>query len=104
MADLIIRGRVEPDGRLVLEQEKVDLPPGSVEIHIHPKPKTYSVTIEEAKRLLAQERQFTDEEWAEISKLHQSHLAVAEDLGLPEDYADEIDHYLYGTPKRSQNG
>ncbi len=26
--------------------------------------------------------------------------ALAQDLDLPPDYAEQIDHYLYGTPKR----
>jgi hypothetical protein len=36
----------------------------------------------------------------EVPTLLERIAAMAQDLNLPPDYAEQVDHYLYGTPKR----
>jgi hypothetical protein len=104
MATLTLKGRVEADGRLVID-EKVDLPPGEITLMVQPRVQIQSISLEEAKRELANPRELTGEEWAETARIYDEMARLADlagDLGLPADYGDELDHYLYGTLKRSE--
>lgn len=100
-----ITGIVQPDGR-ILSNEAVDLPAGS-EVRLEVMEESWiprGVTLAEAKRLLAEadDRPMTPEEEAAYHRAFDELRKLArEDTGLPPDYADEIDHYLYGTPKRT---
>jgi hypothetical protein len=100
MADLLLSAVVQADGQLVIDG-KVDFPPGTrVQVMLWREP--VSVTLEEAKRRLATIRELTPEEEAEFHRLYaQLDAAAVDNLGFPEDYIDELDHYLYGAPKRS---
>lgn len=91
-------GVVQADGRIKVDNH---LQPGQVvkvllvldEENIE----TNSIRLEEA-RLAAEP---TEEQWAEHDRLMKNLAEIGgKDLGLPKDYSDEIDHYLYGTPKR----
>lgn len=76
MVDMVITGIVREDG-IIESREKIDLPPGQkVTLLVHPETETY----DRLTKLLI-----------EIG---------GSDTGLPKDYANEIDHYWYGTPKR----
>lgn len=94
MDEFIIQGKVEADGTLVLESNKVDLSPGKVEVVV--RRKTYGVTLEEAKHWLANPPQLTEEERKRVDELYDSHRKNAEHLNLPSDFIDNLDHYLYG--------
>lgn len=67
------------DGEVLRPQGAVDLAPNSI----------YRVTIEEQ---IAVE--------APASSARGDRIALAADLDLPADFAEQHDHYLYGTPKR----
>src|SRR5262245_2542798 len=100
--EIVLKGRVDEHGHIDIE-EKVDLPAGEITLIV--KRPAISITLAEAKRLMLEEpeeRELTPEQLAEYHRLNQQFLALAsDDLDLPPDYADEIDHYLYGTPKRN---
>ena len=68
------------DGETLRPQEPVDLARNV----------RYRVTVEENGTADA------SEEERPLMRL----LALAQDLDLPEDYAAQVDHYLYGHPKR----
>ena len=77
---MIVKARF--DGRVFVPEQPVDLPVGTVvEIPINP-----TSDAQEVPNLLTQ--------IAEIAERY------PENPDLPEDYAAQIDHYLYGTPKR----
>ncbi len=97
MADIVVT--VHPDGHVEVK-EKVDLPPGEYLFALKYEP-MHSVTLEEAKKHLPEERELTDEELAELKRAYDLLDIGAENTGLPADYADELDHYLYGTPRRN---
>ena len=99
MSEVILTGEVQADGRLVLD-EIVDLPPGKVEIVV--RRKSFSVSLEEAKRQIAKGDTRTDDQRAAAKRIYQEMAEGVDGLDLPEDYVDELDHYLYGTPKRGQ--
>ena len=103
MTDIVLTGIVQEDGSVLVEG-KVDMPPGR-KLDLIVRTRTFSVSLEEAKIKLAEatQHEWTSEEEAEYHRLHAQLRDMAmDDTGLPEDYADEIDHYLYGTPKRSE--
>lgn len=104
MVDRVITGIVREDG-IIESREKIDLPPGQkVTLFVHPETATIesvSVSLEEAKQRLSEAPQLTEAEWAEYDRLTKLLIEIGgSDTGLPKDYANEIDHYLYGTPKR----
>jgi hypothetical protein len=105
MAELILKGTVLPDGKIEVQGPSALRPGEEVEIRAARLPKMHSVSLQEAQRLLAEpEREMTEEEAAWY---HQAFAMLAQATfdgsDLPEDYIDELDHYLYGTPKRSEN-
>ena len=72
MADIILRGYVQADGRVIIE-DKVDLPPG--EIWLRVLQETITTPLEEAKRLLSEpEAEMTPEELAEYHRLNRDLL------------------------------
>lgn len=97
MADITSRGTVLANGDIkVLDQYRL-LEGQEVEIVV--RPSTYAEQIEATKRWMAQEP--TPEQQARLHEIYAMlEEAIIEDSGLPDDYADELDHYLYGTPKR----
>ncbi len=105
MVEMILTGVVRSDG-IIESREKIDLPPGQVvELRIQtPKVEPIpSVSLEEAKRLIALDmsRELTEEEKALYDQAYeQLDRAASDTLGLPADFPDELDHYLYGTPRR----
>lgn len=97
-------GIVQADGSIKLEGE-ADLPVGTrVEVvaQVARVPEIRSMTLEEAKAWVAQEHPpLTEEQEAEYERIYDRFEEVTTDsAGLPDDYPDELDHYLYGTPKR----
>ncbi len=66
------------DGEVLRPDEPLDLEPN----------RSYQVTIEE--------QEVTGDELYPLRK----YLKYARDLGMPADFAEQHDHYLYGTPKR----
>ncbi|MBZ0316617.1 MAG: hypothetical protein K8L91_09375 [Anaerolineae bacterium] len=97
MADITLRGTVLANGDIkVLDQYRL-LEGQEVEIVV--RPSTYAEQIEATKQWMAQEP--TPEQQAHLDGFYAMlEETVIEDSGLPADYADELDHYLYGTPKR----
>lgn len=71
------------DGEVLRPQEPLDLEPNGV----------YQVTIEAEA---PEPEEPVDEEKYPLMK----YLRLARDLDLPSDFAEQHDHYLYGTPKR----
>jgi hypothetical protein len=101
MADKVFTGVVQADGRIITK-ETVDLPPGE-EIHLILQ--LVSPAIEEARRQIEamQNHVMTPEEEAEYHRIHAAlREKTFDDPELPDDYIDELAHYMYGTPKRSE--
>jgi hypothetical protein len=105
MATRILTGIVLPDGKIEVQGES-DLQPGqAVQVVVEKSWIPESASIEEVKQWLDEpEQEMTTEglkhyhaAWALLDSI------ARDDLDLPEDYVDELDHYLYGTPKRSEN-
>jgi hypothetical protein len=90
-----------PDDGRVISGGKAETPQEEL-FPLIPLRRTQSISLEEAKRRLAEpEPELTPEQQAELNRLYEELSASAEPLDLPPDYANEIDHYLYGVPKRS---
>lgn len=103
---ITLKGIVLPDGKIEVQGESPLRPGEQVEITVFPPlPKMGSISLEEAKRRFAEpEREMTPEEEALYHEAYRLlDKAVTDDAGWPEDYVDELDHYLYGTPKRSES-
>lgn len=103
---IILKGIVLPDGKIEVQGESPLRPGEQVEITVTPPlPKMGSISLEEAKRRFAEpEREMTPEEEALYHEAYEIlRNNTIENTGLPEDHVDEMDHYLYGTPKRSES-
>jgi hypothetical protein len=70
------------DGEVLRPEEPLDLEPNGC----------YQVTIEDA----ADQAKAVGEPPGILGRI----AALARDLDLPPDYSEQLDHYLYGTPKR----
>lgn len=108
MAQMVLTGIVQADGSILIKDAPGFRPGDEVRVHIEPS-QTFEipkgVSLEEAKRWMAEDHEMTPEEEAEYHMAHERlRNLIIEDSGLPDDYADEIDHYLYGTPKRGKSG
>lgn len=104
MASRLLTGVVQEDGSILIRDAAGFRPGERVWLQVQPFEIPKSVTLEEAKRQLAEwdEQELTEEQIAAFKELDALFEAAAvDDSGLPEDHADEMDHYLYGTPKRS---
>lgn len=103
--EIILTGFVQEDGTVKV-MGRVDMPRGSIiRLVVQPRhsvPIPQGVTLAEALKIVPKEMTPEQEE-----KLHEALMrflnAGSDDLGLPPDYPDELDHYLYGTPKRSND-
>lgn len=102
MAAIVLTGVVQ-DGGSVKVEGKVDLPSGSrVRLLVHPEQHVpIGLTLAEALKFEVKEMTPEEEEALYHEATARFLEAGGHDLGLPEDYADELDHYLYGTPKRA---
>ncbi len=97
MADITLRGTVLANGDIQILDEHHLTVGQAVEIIV--RPSSYAAQIEATKQWMAQEP--TPEQEARLDNLYAMfEETVIEDSGFPADYADELDHYLYGTPKR----
>lgn len=92
--EVMLRGKVDATGRLILEQEIVNLEPGTVEVIV--RRKTSSGTLDEVKQRLANPPVLTLEQRKRVEELYDQHEKIAEDLDLPPDFIDNLDNYLYG--------
>jgi hypothetical protein len=78
---------LEFDGRVFIPQQPVNLPTG------------YKVTVSLESGPATVERHVDGK--TALQKLAELAKNFPPDSDLPADYASEIDHYLYGSPKRS---
>jgi len=104
MEPIILTGVVQTDGSVQVK-ETVNLPPGT-EIKLFTETLSQSAGLEEVKKRLAEMEQYelTPEEEARYHAAYAKLDTIQGDFSdLPEDYIDELDHYLYGTPKRSED-
>lgn len=96
MADITLRGTVLANGDIHV-LDKHQLTEGQA-VEIVVRPNSYEAQIEATKQWMAQEP--TPEQEARLDGFYAMlEETVIEDSGLPADYADELDHYLYGTPQ-----
>lgn len=101
MADITLRGTVLANGDIHI-LDKHQLTEGQA-VEIVVRPSAYGTQIEATKRKMAghTEKELTEAEQERIRAIYAlMDDAIIEDSGFPHDYADELDHYLYGTPKR----
>lgn len=103
--EIILTGFVQEDGTVKV-MGRVDMPRGSIiRLVVQPRhsvPIPQGVTLAEALKIVPKE--LTPEQEEELNDALMRFLSLArDDLGLPPDYPDELDHYLYGTPKRSDD-
>lgn len=69
------------DGKVIVPEERVDFPAGQkLILHIEPAPTA---------------PEMTGDAWDVLDKLSGT-------VNAPADWSEEHDHYLYGTPKRSE--
>lgn len=90
--ELTITGTIQ-DGKLILDQEPLDLPSGRVKVTIHTE--SLSSSLEEAKAWLQNPPELTPEREKIIKALYASHKQIATDTGPSDDFADNLDEYLY---------
>lgn len=105
MADITLRGTVLANGDIHI-LDKHPLTEGQA-VEIVVRPSAYAEQIEATKRKISEhaEKELTEAEQERIRAIYAlMDEAIIDDSGLPDDYADELDHYLYGTPKRRQSG
>lgn len=103
MADSTLRGTVLANGDIHVLDTHHLTEGQTVEIVV--RPSSYEAQIEATKRKMAEhaEKELTEAEQERIRAIYAlMDDAIIEDSGLPDDYADELDHYLYGTPKRAR--
>lgn len=102
MADIVLTGVVQADGSVKVEG--ADLPQGMqvrvvVQFEASGDYMPIGVTLAQLRQMTP--REMSPDEEAEYNRIYDEMLAMGrDDLGLPPAYADELDHYLYGTPKR----
>ncbi len=104
MADITLHGTVLANGDIKILDEHHLTAGQAVEIIV--RPSSYAAQIEATKRKIAEhaEQELSDIQRERIREIYAlMEDAIIEDAGLPDDYADELDHYLYGTPKRRQS-
>ncbi|MBZ0316624.1 MAG: hypothetical protein K8L91_09410 [Anaerolineae bacterium] len=99
----ILRGIVLPDGKIEVQGESPLRPGEQVQITVAVNIPDGS-TLDEVKRWMAEpDKPLTDHDRAKIAEAYAIlDAATMDNTGLPDDYADELDHYLYGTPRRDK--
>lgn len=101
MFEIHVKGHIQADGSIIID-DKVALPAGEVELIIRPQSQHIglkSVSLAEAEMILKNLPELSPAQLAETERIY-TEMGQGQPLDLPDDFLDELDHYLYDSPRR----